>query len=309
MTGLFYVKLIYYFSDNNSEVKAASLKRCKNNVIDRLHKRNYAGSDASGAYMVRGLYTSGWSMLALEKKMDVITNNMANASTNGYKKDTVVMESFPATLTKIVNDYSTASGRTRNIGTMELGSDVGTVYTYFSQGQLNKTDNELDIAIRDSDSAFFTVAVPDNDGNIKAFYTRDGSFSKGIDNSLVTSEGYTVLGENGPIVLQNGPFTVSDDGSVIQDGNVIDKLLITEFEDTTDLKKYGNNLLQAGEGGQTREFSGTVQQGFAELSNVNTVREMVDMITVMRSYEANQKVLQAIDSTLEKAVSEVGAVR
>ena len=259
--------------------------------------------------MVRGLYTSGWSMLALEKKMDIITNNMANASTNGYKKDTVVMESFPATLTKIVKDYSTGSGRTRNIGTMELGNDVGTVYTYFSQGQLNKTDNELDIAIRDSDSAFFSVAVPDNDGNIKAFFTRDGSFSKGIDNSLVTSEGYTVLGENGPIVLQGGPFTVNDDGSVIQDGNVIDKLLITEFEDTTDLKKYGNNLLQADEGAQTREFSGTVQQGFAELSNVNIIREMVDMITVMRSYEANQKVLQAIDSTLDKAVNQVGVVR
>lgn len=259
--------------------------------------------------MVRGLYTSGWSMLALEKKMDVISNNMANSSTNGYKKDTVVLESFPELMTKIVRDYSTASGRPRDIGTMQLGSDVGTVYTYYSQGQLNRTENELDIGIRDSDSAFFTVAVPDEGGNIRAFYTRDGSFAKGADNSLVTSEGYTVLGENGPVILKDGPFIVSDDGTITQDGTVIDRLLITEFEDTTALRKYGNNLLQAGGDAQTREFSGTIQQGFVELSNVNVVREMVDMITVMRSYEANQKVLQAIDSTLDKAVNQVGSLR
>jgi flagellar basal-body rod protein FlgG len=259
--------------------------------------------------MVRGLYTSGWSMLALEKKMDVVSNNMANSSTNGYKKDTVILESFPSLMTNIVRDYNTASGRPYSIGTMELGNDVGTVHTYYTQGQLNRTENNLDIAIRDSDGAFFTVAVPDDGGNFRAFYTRNGSFARSANGSLVTSEGYTVLGENGPIILQEGEFFVSDDGSIVQGESVIDRLLITEFEDTTALRKYGNNLLQAGQDAQTREFTGTVQQGFMELSNVNIIREMVDMVTVMRSYEANQKVLQAIDSTLEKAVNQVGVVR
>jgi flagellar basal-body rod protein FlgG len=267
------------------------------------------GSGRRGVYMVRGLYTSGWSMLALEKRMDIISNNMANASTTGYKKDTLVLESFPALMTKIIRDRSHNSGRPRNIGTMELGSDVGEVYTYYSQGQISKTENELDMAIRDSSSAFFTVAVPDNDGNIRVFYTRDGSFSKGADGSIVTSDGYTVLGENGPVILQEGPFTVADDGSIIQDGEIIDRLLITEFTDTAALKKYGYNLLQADNDAQTREFSGTVQQGCIELSNVNIVREMVDMITVLRSYEANQRVIQAIDGTLDKAVNQVGSVR
>lgn len=258
--------------------------------------------------MVRGLYTSGWSMLALEKKMDVISNNMANASTTGYKKDTVVLESFPEIMTKIVGKHNGNSGRPRNIGTMELGSDVGEVYTNFSQGQLNNTGNELDIAIKDSGSAFFTVAVPDEEGNYRAFYTRDGSFARGSDNRLVTSDGYTVLGENGPIILNEGSFTVTEDGSVVQDGEFIDRLLITEFTDTTALRKYGYNLLQADETAQTREFTGTVQQGCLELSNVNIVREMVDMITVLRSYEANQKILQSIDQTLDKAVNQVGSV-
>jgi len=259
--------------------------------------------------MVRGLYTSGWSMLSLEKKMDVISNNMANSSTSGYKKDTLVMESFPNVLTKIVKDYDVPTGRVYDIGTMQLGSDVGQVYTYYSQGQLNRTDSSLDIAISGSDNAFFTVAVPDANGNVKAYYTRDGSFSKSSNGTLVTKDGYTVLGENGPIKLQNGDFTVSEDGTVEQDGQIVDKLLMTEFDDTTALKKYGMNLIQADAGTQTRNFSGTVQQGYLELSNVNTVKEMVDMITVLRSYEANQKVLQAIDGTLDKAVNQVGAVR
>ncbi|MGI6668164.1 MAG: flagellar hook-basal body protein [Acetivibrionales bacterium] len=166
-----------------------------------------------------------------------------------------------------------------------------------------------DMAIRDSDNAFFTIAVPDENGNFTVFYTRDGAFGRNSNNMLVTREGYAVLGENGPIVLQDGEFTVSEDGTITQDGEIIDKLLITEFQDTSALKKHGNNLLRADEGAVTAEFTGTVQQGFIELSNVNIVREMVDMITVLRLYEANQKILQAMDGTLEKAVNQVGSVR
>lgn len=259
--------------------------------------------------MVRGLYTSGWSMLAIQKKMDIVSNNMANASTSGYKKDTMVLESFPDVMTKILRDSDTASARPYNIGTMELGNDVGEVFTYYSQGQLSRTENNLDMAIRDSSNAFFTVAVPNGEGEVSAFYTRDGSFARSSNNSLVTKDGYTVLGENGPIILESGDFSVGEDGTITQEGVIIDRLLITEFEDTSTLRKYGMNLIQAGADTEVMEFSGTIQQGSTELSNVNIVREMVDMITILRSYEANQKVLQAIDQTLDKAVNQVGAVR
>ncbi len=258
--------------------------------------------------MNRGLYTSGWSMLALEKKMDVISNNMANASTNGFKKDAVVLESFPDVLTKIIKDYSNIGRSTHNIGTMSLGSDIGEVYTNFTQGQLVSTDNVLDFAINGS-NAFFTIASVDPDGNGKLFYTKDGAFQRNSQNILVTKEGNPVLGQNGLIVLNSGDFSVAADGTIHQDGEIIDKLLITEFADTTDLKKYGDNLLQADEAAQTEEFSGEIMQGYIEQSNVNIIKEMVDMITVQRSYEANQKILQAMDSTLDKAVNEVGAVR
>lgn len=259
--------------------------------------------------MIRGLYTSGWSMLAIQKKMDVITNNMANVSTAGYKKDTVVLESFPSLLTKIIKDYGGTPDTSRNIGTMELGNDIGEVFTNYSQGQIAKTNNQFDMAIRDSNNAFFAVSVTDAGGNVKEYYTRDGSFTKGSDGSLLTNDGYAVLGQNGPIKLGNGDFTVGPDGTIQQNGEVINKLRITEFTDTTALEKFGNNLVSANINAATRQFTGTVEQGSTELSNVNIIREMVDMITVMRSYEANQKVMQAQDGTLEKAVNEVGAVR
>ncbi len=259
--------------------------------------------------MIRGLYTSGWSMLAVQKKMDIISNNMANVSTNGYKKDILVLESFPSLLTKIIKDYNGTPASMRNIGTMELGNDVGEVFTNYTQGQLAKTENGLDMAIRDSNNAFFTVSVTDADGTERELYTRDGSFTRGRDNSLLTKDGHAVMGENGLIMLESGDFSVGKDGTIIQNDQVVDRLQIREFTDTAVLRKFGNNLVQAEENAGRRNFSGIIQQGFTELSNVNIVREMVDMITVMRSYEANQKALQAMDGTLEKAVNVVGALR
>ncbi len=258
--------------------------------------------------MIRGLYTSGWSMLALQKKMDVVTNNMANVSTSGYKKDTLVLESFPSLLTKIVKDYGGTPGNSRDIGTMSLGDDVGEVFTNYTQGQITKTGNNLDMAISESNNAFFSVSMTDANGNENEYYTRDGSFTKGSDGSLLTSDGYSVLGKNGPIKLGSGDFIVGSDGTIQQNGVTVDQLKITEFADTTQLKKYGNNLVTSDADASTKQFSGIVEQGFTELSNVNIVKEMVDMITVTRAYEANQKVLQAQDGTLEKAVNEVGRV-
>ncbi len=261
--------------------------------------------------MIRGLYTSAWSMLANSKKMDVITNNMANVNTSGFKKDTVVFESFPDLLTKRIHDTKNSS----NIGSMSLSSDVGEVFTYFTQGQLNQSNNRLDVAISDDNSgeaaspAFFTIGVVNpQDNSIKEYYTKDGAFAINAANQLVTKDGDLVLGQNGPITLETGDFAIDSKGNIVQNGTIIDTLRITQFNDATMLKKYGNNLLE-NTGSETSEFTGTVLQGYTEASNVNVISEMVDMITVMRAYEANQKILQAQDSTLEKVVNEVGVVR
>ena len=259
--------------------------------------------------MIRGIYTSAWSMKATSKKMDVISNNLANVNTNAFKKDTVVFESFPDVLAKRLHDNSRASGTTANIGRMKPGSDIGEVYTYYSEGALTETGNSFDLAFKNSPSAFFTVGVTGVDGQVRPYYTRDGAFVLNAEGQMVTKDGYQVLGVNGPVTLNGSDFIVNDDGSVIQGGQVVNRLAVREFPDLTALRKFGSNMVEAPEGDNGQEFTGIILQGYIEQSNVNIIKEMVDMISVMRAYEANQKILQAQDGTLEKAVIEVGAVR
>ncbi|HOA96559.1 MAG TPA: flagellar hook-basal body protein [Acetivibrio saccincola] len=258
--------------------------------------------------MIRGLYTSGWSMLANTKQMDVISNNLANVNTNAYKRDTVVYESFPEVLVKRINDSKSTDNPTGRVGGMHLGNDVGEVFTYYARGQLTKTDRSLDMAIADSDLAFFTVAVPLDNGNFVQRYTRDGAFLLNANGQLVTKEGYFVMGEGGIITLGSEDFTVLEDGTILENGQTVGRLLISEFENENVLRKIGENLVEAA-GAPPNEFTGAVKQGYIEQSNVNAITEMVNMITVMRAYEANQKVLHAHDEALEKAVNEVGRIR
>lgn len=243
-------------------------------------------------------------MLALNKKMDVLTNNLANVSTAGYKKDTVVLEGFPRLLAERLHDNTDGVARGVPVGELSFSNDVGEVYTYFSQGTLLKTDNSLDMSIRDEGRAFFTIAVPGRG----QFYTRDGSFKLNADGQLVTGKGYYVLGQNGIIQLNGSDFTVTEDGTIIQNGEIVDRLLITQFQNPQSLRKNGENLFSATPESVAEGFSGTVLQNYLEQSNAEAVREMVDMIALMRSYEANQRVISAIDDTLGKAVNEIGRV-
>jgi len=259
--------------------------------------------------MIRGLYTSAWSMKANTKKMDVISNNLANVNTTAFKKDTVVLESFPDVLAVRVNDTRSRLNPSGRVGTLELGSDVGEVFTYFNQGQLVKTDNYFDLAINNSSTGFFTVEFIGENGEARELYTRDGAFTTDQEGYLTTKEGYRVLGVNGPIMIGSGEFTVEEDGTIMKNNEVVGQLLIRDFTDTTTLRKYGNNLLERTDETQERAFEGTIVQGYLEQSNVNIIKEMVDMITVIRSYEANQKMIQAHDNTLGRAVNDVGKVR
>lgn len=257
--------------------------------------------------MVKGLYTSGWSMLALNKKMDVLTNNLANVSTAGYKKDTVVLEGFPELLAERLHDNTDGVARGVPVGELSFSNDVGEVFTYFEQGTLLKTDNSLDMSIKDDGRAFFTIGVPANNG-YEQYYTRDGSFKLNANGQLITGKGHYVLGQNGIIQLNGNDFTVERDGTIIQDGQVIDRLLVTQFQDPNTLRKNGENLLNRSPNSAEEQFSGEVLQNYVEQSNVDAIREMVDMIALMRSYEANQRVITAIDETLDKAVNEVGRI-
>jgi len=242
------------------------------------------------------------------KRMDVIANNLANVNTNGFKRDITVAEIFPEMLTKRLNDVRSPSNPSGRIGMMELSSDVGEIYTYYNQGSLIATNNNLDFSIHDNGNSFFTIALINEQGEVVEAYTRDGAFVINGNNLLVTKDGYPVMGENGPITIYDKGFIVEEDGTIIQNGEVTGRFLIRSFVDPTTLRKVGNNLIVATEGSQIQPFNGTIKQGFLEQSNVNVVKEMVDMITVMRAYEASQKMVQIQDETLGKAVNEIGRV-
>ncbi|MGI6085099.1 MAG: flagellar basal-body rod protein FlgF [Acetivibrionales bacterium] len=257
--------------------------------------------------MIRGLYTSGYSMLTLNRKMDVVSNNMANVNTNGFKRDVVVFEEFSDVLAKRLYDDSDHSPTPVRIGNMTLYNDIAEVHTDFTQGALENTGINTDVAIDGDAGAFFCIAVPENN-QFREYYTRDGAFKLNAEGRLVTRNGYSVMGQNGPIILDGADFTISYRGEVIQNGETVDTLRIRKFANTESLRKHGFNLLTATDESQDAEFEGTIQQGFVERSNVDSVKEMVEMITVLRAYESNQKLIQYQDSTLDKAVNEIGRV-
>lgn len=258
--------------------------------------------------MIRGLYTSAQGMLKETKKFDLVSNNLANISTSGYKKDLGIDQTFKEALTKRINDIKPGEVAQPNIGTMRLGSDLVEVYTDFSQGALMQTDNQTDISIRDSKNGFFSISVEEGE-NTRELYTKNGAFTLDSQGYLVTQEGDKVVGNYyGSIYVGSDSFIVQDDGSIYVDDQYIDTLKLVEFNDNASIKKVGNNLWEASDEAQTSEFTGKVVQGFIERSNVNSVEEMVKMINLMRSYEANQKIVKAYDESLDKAVNQVGQV-
>lgn len=257
--------------------------------------------------MVRGLYTAWTGMANEQKRLDIISNNLANAATVGYKQDNVTTQSFDDVLTIKIKDASELYHE-RTIGKMSLGVKLGEVYTDFGQGSLRETSNTFDIALEGK--GFFQVAVADKNGNEQIFYTRDGSFTMTHEGNIVDMNGNKLIGEGGNISVpaDASDIVIDTDGSVFADGVLVDKILITDFEDYNYLKKYGENMYSMVEGGTQIPAAASVHQGFTEQSNVNVVSEMVDMIAITRAYEANQKVIQTVDSTLEQAVNSVGKV-
>ncbi len=253
--------------------------------------------------MLRGLYIGATGMNVQAKRMEVISNDIANASTTGYKKDTAVVSSFREELYTRLNDQKNNVPNNRPIGTMTLGAKINEVFTDYSQGSLIKTDNMVDLAIQGD--GFFVVQTPNGER-----YTRDGSFVINSQGALVTKEGYAVMGQDGPInfdeeFMQNGgEVTIKEDGQVLRGLELIDTLNLVSFENNNQLVKLNDNLYE-GQGARL-PFTGTLMQGYVEAANVNPVTAMVDMITVSRAYEANQKVVQTYDQLLGKAVNEVG---
>lgn len=257
--------------------------------------------------MVRGLYTAYTGMANEQKRLDIISNNIANSATVGYKKESVTNQSFDDVLTIKIRDASVAY-QDRVIGDMSLGVKIGEVYTDYGQGSLRDTGNTYDLAIEGK--GFFGMNVMDRNGVETTKYTRDGAFKRTVDGYIVDVDGNHLQSENGNLQIPTNVSEVSigTDGSVFGDGQYIDKIILTDFEDYDYLKKFGNNMYEAVDGATMIDSAGLIHQGFTEQSNINVVHEMVQMITITRAYEANQKVIQTVDGMLDNAVNSVGRV-
>lgn len=257
--------------------------------------------------MVRALYTAYTGMVNEQKRLDVISNNIANASTVGYKTERATSQSFKEELTLKIKDASVAYNK-EQIGHMSLGVKIGEVYTDYSQGSLLETGNTYDLAIEGK--GFFSLLCPDGDGNAVTRYTRDGNFTMTYDGYIVDSQGNNLLGNNGvlrvPTTANN--ITIDTDGAVYADDVYIDTVALADFEDYDFLEHVGDNMYQPVTGALETPAQAIINQGYTEQSNVNTVSEMVDMIAVTRAYETGQKMISTVDGMLDKAVNSVGSV-
>lgn len=257
--------------------------------------------------MVRGLYTAYTGMKNEQKRLDIVANNLANAATVGYKKESVTNQSFDEVLTTKIKDESEAYND-RPIGRMNLGVKLGEVYTNYNQGSIRQSSNTYDLAL--DGKGFFNMAVTNRLGEVSTKYTRNGSFTMTNDGIITDKDGNRLLGEGGEIIVptEAAVVVIDESGGVYADGNFIDTILVTDFENYDYLSKFGDTMVEPLEGAVEIETAVSIRQGFTEQSNVNVVSEMVDLINITRTYEANQKVIQSIDKTLDLAANTIGKI-
>lgn len=228
------------------------------------------------------------SLEGLNQEYLSITNNLANASTVGYKRR---LSAFAQVL----------SGEQSSAQMAEFGKIETTAAVDFSQGGVNHTGRNLDLAL--AGDGFFVVETPQGE-----LYTRNGTFRLNNDRQLVDSTGQMVAGLSGPIVMPASTSTldiqVSRDGSISAGGTVIGKLKLVKFENPQKLEAYGGNYFRAVEGVVAELADGlTVEQGVQESSNVDIVKELVSLIMVTRVYEANIKSITTRDEQIENILN------
>ena len=225
--------------------------------------------------MIRSLISAASGMLAQSLKQDIIANNIANAQTPGFKRGKLVTESFAQALENKVTDLQ--KGDYPNSPVNSIVTRAQSVQD-MSQGAIRNTGNHLDFAIEGPGN--FEIATANG-----TILTRAGNFQINAQGELCTVDGEKVQGQSGAIKVDKTDWNVADDGTIMSNGQAVDKLKIVGAQSETH-----------------------VLQGSIEEANFNVVREMVDMISNLRSYEANQKVVTFADHTLDKLINEAGRV-
>ena len=257
--------------------------------------------------MVKGLYTAYTGMINEQNRMDVLTNNLANSDTNGFKKEGATSQSFDSLLALKIKDRSENPNLAHPIGIANLGVKVGENYTGYSQGAFKVTDRPYDVAL--SGDGFFNIEYTNKAGETSTMYTRDGAFVINTQGYLVNKDGDYVLGTNGRIRLDpTKDVAIDTQGNISQNGARVAKIKLTDFENYDYIEHFGENYYRPVEGATEKAANATTNQGFIETSNVQVVQEMVEMISVSRQYESNQRLITTIDNSLQIVANQLGKV-
>jgi flagellar basal-body rod protein FlgF len=246
--------------------------------------------------MIKGIYSSSNGMPPMLVRMEVLSNNLANINTTGFKRDAMFVE--------MMKDPGIAPGADAGELTTQLNVERT---TDFADGSLHQTNNPLDVALQGK--GYFVVQTPTGER-----YTRNGNFTLSLDGTLTTNEGYAVLGAEGKIKFPDLQKMAQENIAINQTGEInvgkttVGKLRVVEFQDQSQLKKAGDSMFTIDPKNDSRKTEvdlPSVRQGFLEESNVDGIAEMIEMIEIMRNFESNQKAIAAQDATLERAL-EVG---
>lgn len=267
-------------------------------------------------------------MIAQQRRTEMLSNNIANASTPGYKADQSTVRAFPNMLLSAIEKNGKANLQNgfnpmaaQKIGTIGTGVYMQETIPDYTQGQLVETGLKSDVALVDE---YLPVRGDDDRTGGLYFrlqtdgaeaYTRNGNFTVDSEGSLVTTGGNYVLSTTGePIQVTSDDYTITEDGRVLENNELIAQLDVAYVEDPDTLIKQDNGLYYSEDGNDLasayddNDVAFSMRQGYIEQSNVDAGSTMTEMMSAYRSFEANQKMLQAYDRSMDKAVNEIGKV-
>lgn len=245
-----------------------------------------------------GVYQGAASLSALERWEKVISQNIASASVPGFKKTETAFASVLGETERLGDE-----GR---LGRAVRGVMPGAVSELsMKQGELGSTGNELDFAVQGS--GFFQVQRPSG----QVGYTRNGAFQLNAERTLVTQQGYPVMGDGGPLTLKagGGHLSINAEGVLMQGDSPVGRIGVYEFRDNHSLQRVGDGLLASGDPTDQPQSveRPAVLSGVLESSNVSALMEMVNLVSVSRAYEASQRVIHTNDDSTGKAIETLGS--